>query len=70
MTAGLIALAMGQSAMAQSTFTVSSVVEEAELQDKLETAAGALALIIGGMLVVWIAFRLLNRGIKWFQKSV
>lgn len=68
--ATVLAVAMGQTAMAQSTFTITSVVEEAGLQDKLETAAGALALIIAGMLVVWIAFRLLMRGIRWFKKSV
>lgn len=73
LAAAVVTLADVQSASAQtsgSTFTVTDVLDESDIQGKVETAATAMGAVVGTMVLVYLAFRLVQRALQWSRKAV
>ncbi len=57
-------------AFAQATFAVDDILTNSGLEDKVTEAATAIGAVIGTIVLVWLAFRLVQVGMRYARKAV
>lgn len=68
--AAVLSIASAESASAQTTFEVDSVLTTVDIPAKVYTAATALGSFMGTILVVWLAFRLVRKALSFARRAV